>query len=96
MVVSGYRSTWIHLYDEEAMSKADARDWQEQQRADRYMKESFDDAKDKLYYAGCKRSMMPDPMVFEKAGHPEVARKIRTALSMLDDAYNEVQDVELS
>lgn len=71
------------------MSKADARDWHEQQRREKELVEDLEEHTNRLFYAGCKRHQMPDPDVFHSAGKPEVANKISQALSLLDDAYYE-------
>lgn len=75
------------------MSKANAREWQEQQRAEKYARENLERDMERLRYAGCKRDDMPDPDTFAAAGYPEAAKKIRQALSLLEDAYYEVKNV---
>lgn len=74
------------------MSKTDAREWREQQRAESKAKEELRDELEKLRYAGCKRFNMPDPATFENSGYPEAAQKIRQALRLLNEAYFEVNN----
>lgn len=80
------------------MSKANraaAKDWHADQKAKKYADQNFSDEREKLRYAGCKRDQMPDPAVFEVAGYPGCAQKIRQALRLLDEAHDDIAHVQI-
>lgn len=70
-------------------NKAAARDWQAQQQLENDRRVALEAERDKLWYSANKRKTnYPCPNVFDDAGMPEVAAKIREAYAMLEDAYS--------
>jgi hypothetical protein len=70
------------------MSKANAREWQLEQRQASQRAESLSDQRELLRYAAEKRKCnYPSAQELRSLGFPEVADKLASAYSMIGEAY---------
>lgn len=71
------------------MSKADAREWQREQKYLKDLEEEREQEEIELWYASEKRDVnFPTANFFEGIGRKDVADLIRTAYSKLEEAYH--------
>lgn len=69
------------------MSKANARDWREQQQKEAEQKEDLEDQVEKLFYAANKRDLgYPNECTLRALGHHDVANLVSQAYSLLGEA----------
>ncbi len=77
------------------MSKADAKDWWEEQQREKDLEEEFEQAKSNLRYcARRKSSHLPSSEVFNKMGMSDVATLIEQAYELFEQADTLVYNKE--
>lgn len=70
------------------MSKANARDWREQQKQDEADVEDLERNSERLRYLANRKYEYPDSDRLRQLGHGDVAALIDAASSKLNDAYS--------